>query len=99
MVRYQQAERLNSWLAAAKDTALIGFADGLVHDLAAIGQRCRCRGAPAPVEGQISHLKTIKRTMCGRAKFDLLRHAFLRPPEMVALQPGSLHRECGRTPS
>ena len=26
---------------------------------------------------QISRLKTIKRTMCGRAKFDLLRHRIL----------------------
>ena len=36
MVRYQQAERLDGWLAAAKETALAGFADGLIRDLAAI---------------------------------------------------------------
>src|SRR3954471_10962847 len=30
-----------------------------------------------PVEGQICRLKTIKRTMCGRAGFDLLRHRVL----------------------
>jgi hypothetical protein len=31
-----------------------------------------------PVEGQISRLKTIKRTMCGRAGFELLRHRVLK---------------------
>jgi hypothetical protein len=30
-----------------------------------------------PEKGQISRLKTIKRTMCGRAGFDLLRHRVL----------------------
>ena len=77
MVRYQQAERLDSWLAAAKDTALAGFADGLVRDLAAIRAALSLPWSTGPVEGQISYLKTIKRTMSGRAKFDLLRHRVL----------------------
>ena len=50
MVRYQQAERLNSWLAAAKDTALSGSPMALSAISRRSGQRCRCRGAPAPVE-------------------------------------------------
>jgi transposase len=77
MVRYQQAERLDPWLAAAKDTALAGFADGLVRDLAAIRAALSLPWSTGPVEGQISYLKTIKRTMSGRAKFDLLRHRVL----------------------
>ena len=77
MVRYQQAERLDAWLAAAKDTALTGFADGLVRDLAAIRAALSLPWSTGPVEGQISHLKTIKRSMCGRAKFDLLQHRVL----------------------
>jgi transposase len=77
MVRYQQAERLDTWLAAAKDTALVGFADGLVRDLAAIRAALSLPWSTGPVEGQISYLKTIKRTMSGRAKFDLLRHRVL----------------------
>ena len=77
MVRYKQAERLDSWLAAAKDTALAGFADGLVRDLAAIRAALSLPWSTGPVEGQISYLKTIKRTMSGRAKFDLLRHRVL----------------------
>jgi transposase len=77
MVRYQQAERLDSWLAAAKETALTGFADGLVRDLAAIRAALSLPWSTGPVEGQISYLKTIKRTMSGHAKFDLLRHRVL----------------------
>ena len=77
MVRYQQAERLDCWLAAAKDTALAGFADGLVRDLAAIRAALSLPWSTGPVEGQISYLKTIKRTMSGRARFDLLRHRVL----------------------
>ncbi len=77
MVRRQQANRLDDWLAAAKETALAGFADGLVRDLAAIRTALSLPWSTGPVEGQISRLKTIKRTMCGRAKFDLLRHRVL----------------------
>jgi transposase len=77
MVRYQQAERLDSWLAAAKETTLAGFADGLIRDLAAIRAALSLPWSTGPVEGQISYLKTIKRTMSGRAKFDLLRHRVL----------------------
>jgi transposase len=77
MVRRQQAARLDGWLAAAKETALAGFADGLVRDLAAIRTALSLPWSTGPVEGQISRLKTIKRTMCGRAKFDLLRHRVL----------------------
>ena len=77
MVRYQQAERLDSWLTATKETALAGFADGLVRDLAAIRAALSLPWSTGPVEGQISYLKTIKRTMSGRARFDLLRHRVL----------------------
>ena len=76
MVRYQQAERLDSWLAA-KDTALAGFADGLVRDLAAIRAALSLPWSTGPVGGQISYLKTIKLTMSSRARFDLLRHRVL----------------------
>jgi transposase len=77
MVRYQQAEPLDGWLAAAKETALAGFVDGIVRDLAAIRAALSLPWSTGPVEGQISYLKTIKRTMSGRAKFDLLRHRVL----------------------
>ena len=77
MVRRQQAELLDGWLDAAKSSALAGFADGIRRDLAAVRSALLLPWSTGPVEGQISYLKTIKRTMCGRAEFDLLRQRVL----------------------
>ena len=78
MVRRQQADRLDGWLAAAKGSALAGFAGGLVRDLAAVRAALSLPWSTGPVEGQISRLKTIKRAMCGRAGFELLRQRILQ---------------------
>jgi transposase len=78
MVRCQQADRLDGWLAAAKGSALVGFSSGLVRDLAAVRAALSLPWSTGPVEGQISRLKAIKRTMCGRAGFELLRHRVLQ---------------------
>ncbi len=78
MVRCKQADRLDGWLAAVKGSALAGFAGGLVRDLTAVRAALSLPWSTGPVEGQISRLKTIKRTMCGRAGFELLRHRVLQ---------------------
>ena len=77
MVREKQADKLDQWLIAAQATPLDGFAGGLQRDLAAVRAGLSLPWSTGPVEGQISRLKTIKRTMCGRAGFDLLRHRVL----------------------
>ena len=77
MVRKQQEERLDDWLVAAERTAFAGFVGGLRRDLAAVRAGLSLPWSTGPVEGQICRLKTIKRTMCGRAGFDLLRHRIL----------------------
>ncbi|MGF7213688.1 hypothetical protein GGE65_008335 [Skermanella aerolata] len=77
MVREKQAGKLDQWLIAAQATPLTGFAGGLQRDLAAVRAGLSLPWSTGPVEGQISRLKTIKRTMCGRAGFDLLRHRVL----------------------
>jgi transposase len=77
MVREQQADRLDHWLTVAEKTALAGFVGGLKRDLAAVRAGLSLPWSTGPVEGQICRLKTIKRTMCGRAGFDLLRHRVL----------------------
>ncbi len=77
MVRQQQAELLDGWLAAAKGSALAGFADGIRRDGNAARAALTLPWSTGPVEGQISRLKTIKRTMCGRAGFELLRQRLL----------------------
>jgi len=77
MVREKRADGLDPWLAATQATALAGFAGGLKRDLAAVRAGLSLSWSSGPVEGQVSRLKTIKRTMCGRAGFDLLRHRVL----------------------
>ena len=77
MIRKQQEERLDDWLVAAEKTAFAGFVGGLRRDLAAVRAGLSLSWSTGPVEGQICHLKTIKRSMCGRAGFDLLLHRVL----------------------
>lgn len=77
MVRGKQGGDLDGWLAAADDTALAGFAEGIKRDLAAVHAGLTLPWSTGPVEGQISKLKTTKRTMNGRGGFDLLRHRVL----------------------
>jgi transposase len=76
-VRQKVADRLDEWVAAAQGSTLAGFAEGLARDLAAVRAALSLPWSTGPVEGQISRLKTIKRTMCGRAGFELLRHRVL----------------------
>ena len=77
MMRERQEAALDPWLAAAKGTALAGFAAGLARDLAAVRAALSLPWSTGPVEGQISYLKTLKRSMAGRAGFDLLRARML----------------------
>jgi transposase len=64
---------LGTILAAAADTMLARFAAGLRRDFAAISASLELPWTTSPVEGQISRLKMLKRTMYGRAGFELLR--------------------------
>ena len=77
LVRKKGTGTLDGWLAAAAGTPLAGFAEGLGKDLAAVRAALETPWSTGPVEGQISRLKTIKRTMYGRAGFDLLRSRVL----------------------
>jgi transposase len=77
LVRKEGAGTLDEWLAAAAGTPLASFAEGRGKDLAAVRAALDTPWSTGPVEGQISRLKTIKRTMDGRAGFDLLRSRVL----------------------
>ncbi len=55
------------------------FANGLQRDLAAVTAGLSLPWSNGQVEGQINRLKLIKRTMYGRASFDLLRKRVLTP--------------------
>ena len=60
-------------IATGNDTLLDRLAAGLRRDFAAICAPLELPWTTSPVEGQISRLKMLKRTMYGRAGFDLLR--------------------------
>jgi transposase len=77
LVRKKGTGTLDEWLAAAAGTPLGGFAEGLGKDLAAVRAALGTSWSTGPVEGQIGRLKMIKRTMYGRAGFDLLRSRVL----------------------
>jgi transposase len=80
MVRQRQAEKLSGWLMDAKESEvaeLQRFAVGLERDGAAVKAGLELEWSNGPVEGHVQRLKTIKRQMYGRAKFDLLRRRVL----------------------
>lgn len=77
LVRKQGTGTLDDWMAATAGTSLEGFASGLRKDLAAVRAALETPWSTGPVEGRINRLKTIKRTMYGRAGFELLRSRVL----------------------
>jgi hypothetical protein len=67
---------LTGWLEKAQQSSvaeLISFSNGLVRDEAAVRAGLRLNWSQGQVEGAVNRLKLIKRSMYGRAKFDLLR--------------------------
>jgi transposase len=76
LLRGRKEEELSGWLKQVQESAiaeLISFAKGLERDEAAVRAGLRYSWSQGPVEGAINRLKLIKRSMYGRAKFDLLR--------------------------
>lgn len=80
MVHKRQGYRLDPWLAqvARSDLPeLQSFARGVEKDKAAVQTGLTRSINNAQVEGQVTKLKLIKRTMYGRASFPLLRQRVL----------------------
>ncbi|MCP1203929.1 ISL3 family transposase, partial [Acetobacter oryzoeni] len=70
---------LKALLEEGKTTLLSRLIPALERDAAAIEASLVTPWTTSPVEGQISRLKMIKRTMFGRAGFELLRARVLQP--------------------
>jgi transposase len=66
-------EKLDAVLAAAEATQLTGFVAELRKDIGAMEAALALPWTTSPAEGQIGRIKMIKRTMYGRAGFELLR--------------------------
>jgi transposase len=81
MVHEQRPDDWLDWKTRARDPAaaaeLRSFAQGLEADEKAVRAALAVEWSNGQVEGQINRLKTIKRQMYGRAKFDLLRQRVL----------------------
>lgn len=71
-----RGQYLDDWLAAARSSglpALASFAGSLERDYDAVRNGLTLPWSSGPVEGNNCKFKYIKRTMYGRARFDLLR--------------------------
>lgn len=81
MLRQRQGEeRLDGWLQEASRSdlpELKPFVAGIQRDKAAVQAGLSLPYSNGPVEGHINRLKLIKRSMYGRANFDLLRQRVL----------------------
>ena len=78
MLRKEVGEPLQDVLTAAADTLLAGFAASLSRDKDAVQAALDLPWTTSPVEGQVNRIKTIKRSMYGRAGFNLLRARVLQ---------------------
>ena len=77
LLRRKSGERLDEALKRAPATPLANFVIELRKDVAAVQAAIDLPSTTSLVEGQINRLKMIKRTMYGRAGFELLRARFL----------------------
>ncbi len=73
LLRHKSREGLAGVLDDAAGTLLATFAASIQRDLAAVQAALDLPWTTSPAEGQINRIKTIKRSMYGRAGFDLIR--------------------------
>jgi transposase len=73
MMRTRKPEKLEPWLAAAKESNIAAFAAGIETDQAAVRAAIVEPWSSGQVEGQVTRLKLVKRQMYGRANLDLLK--------------------------
>ncbi len=75
MLRAREGDRLDTWIESTNESGVAEvrrFARGLMGDLAAVQAGLTLAHSNGQTEGQVNRLKLVKRTMYGRAKFDLL---------------------------
>ena len=76
MVRERTGEQLDSWLNKVETSHLQAFqtfVTGVHKDKDAVLAGLTLPWSTGPVEGHVNRLKLIKRSMYGRAEFDLLK--------------------------
>jgi transposase len=99
LLREQQGDKLEVWLAQARASAvpeLVGFANGIARDQAAVRAACTSVWSNGQLEGQVNRVKLLKRQMFGRANFDLLKLRVLHTRQRKTKSEGynALHQIC-----
>jgi len=96
MLRTLQGQQLETWMEGVQQSnirEMQNFVEKLRQDQDAVQAGLTLVWSNGVVEGHVNRLKCLKRTMYGRAKFDLLRQRVLfRPPSP---QSRSFHAKCG----
>lgn len=80
VLREHDVDGLYAWLRRAEESGIPemqAIARELWLDRDAVEAAAATSWSNGPVEGQVNRLKTTKRAMYGRAKFDLLRQRIL----------------------
>ena len=80
LMNKHRGDRLPDWMLRVQADnlpALHSLITGLRRDLAAVTAGLTMTWSSGPVEGAVNRIKTIKRSMYGRAGFDLLRRRIL----------------------
>jgi transposase len=80
MVRERTGEQLESWLEAVEASHLEAFepfVTGVQQDKDAVQAGLSLPWSNGPLEGNVNRLKLMKRSMYGRAEFDLLKFRVL----------------------
>ncbi len=98
IVKEKHSERLLPWLDQAKNSGireLRSFTNGIYRDFRAVEAAVSLPYSNGEMEGHINRLKLIKRSMYGRAKFDLLRKRVLHHPPQHRLHPLGGTTICG----
>ena len=96
MLRKLQGQQLEEWMERTQHShirELQNFVEKVRKDQDAVQAGLTLEWSNGVVEGHVNRLKCLKRTMYGRAKFDLLRQRVLyRSPSPSS---GSFHAKCG----
>ena len=90
-MRERTGQQLEQWLLDVQESGLPefeSFLTGIERDKDAVLAGLTLPWSNGPTEGQVNRLKLIKRSMYGRAKFDLLRLRVLHRTPTAQWKPG-----------
>jgi transposase len=73
MIRHKTVAALTPWIERARASLVASFTRGVENDEAAVRAAISSPWSNGQTEGQITHLKLVKRQMYGRGKLDLLQ--------------------------